>query len=77
MNPIKSPQIPFCLRGPLFADEGRAPRVWALCSPGLAALGGPQICGGSFAWWSLFWAKRKRFRLQSSFFAICHAGDKE
>lgn len=90
MNRIKSTRIPFRLQGPLLSGEGRGPRdlgpvkavscrLAALPAPFRAAVGDTwenhRFAGGSVAGWSLFWAKRKRFRLQSYFSPSVTAGD--
>ena len=90
MNCIKSNRIPFCLQGPLLLGEGRPPGLgWvkALSATLAALLAGPvtaavgdtwenhRFAGGSVARRSLFWAKRKRFRLQSYFSPSVTASD--
>lgn len=81
MNCIKSNQIPSRLQGPLLFGEGR-PLAWAgcrLCPPHWQPSWPVPFTAAGDTWekhgfarrlhhgWSLFWAKRKRFRLQSYF----------
>lgn len=83
MNHIKSNRIPSHQQGPLLLGEGRPPRAWAGCRlclpcwqpswpvPFMVAVSDTWakhgFAGGSVTGWSFFWAKQKRFRLQSYF----------
>lgn len=89
-EPEKIKWIPFGLQGALLVGKGRALRAWvgeglsrlaALPAPLITAvgvtLGEPQICRRLLTEWSLFWAKGKRFHLQSYFSPSVTAGDME
>ena len=89
MNSMKSNRIPSHLQGPLLLGEGWPPGlgwVQALSSSWAALLAVPFMAagdtwekhgfaGGSITGWGLFWAKRKRFRLQSYFSPSVTASD--